>query len=92
MCYNAHFYFVAVIVSLITGVAGVAIRSLGTKVVSVNDLGKAQSLYSIVEAIAPAVATPIYNQVIYNNTFNTFPPAFFVFGIIVYILTCILVT
>ncbi|XP_018563041.1 uncharacterized protein LOC108904837 [Anoplophora glabripennis] len=83
--------YVAVIVSLITGVSGVAIRSLGTKVVSINDLGKAQSLLSIFEAVAPAIATPVYNQVIYNKTFNVYPPAFFVFGIILYVICCILV-
>ncbi|KAJ8925714.1 hypothetical protein NQ315_009561 [Exocentrus adspersus] len=91
IAYTGSLMYVAVIVSLITGVSGVAIRSLGTKVVSVNDLGKAQSLFSIFEAIAPAVATPIYNKIIYEHTYNTFPPAFFVFGILLYALCCIMV-
>ncbi|KAJ8980669.1 hypothetical protein NQ317_013281 [Molorchus minor] len=69
--------YAGIIVSLLTGITAVAIRSLATKIVSENDLGKAQSLSSIVEGIAPAVATPIYGSVIYNNTIKVFPAAFF---------------
>ncbi|XP_072382665.1 lysosomal proton-coupled steroid conjugate and bile acid symporter SLC46A3-like [Diabrotica undecimpunctata] len=83
--------YAAAAVSLITGITPIVIRSLETKVVSENDLGKAQSLFGICEAIAPAVATPIYDTVIYNNTLTTFPGAFFFFGILLYAVSSIII-
>uniref|UniRef100_A0AAR5NWG1 Major facilitator superfamily (MFS) profile domain-containing protein n=1 Tax=Dendroctonus ponderosae TaxID=77166 RepID=A0AAR5NWG1_DENPD len=76
--------YVGAAVSLITGVTSISLRSLATKVVSENDLGKAQSLFGIVEAIGPAVAAPVYNVGIYSHTYETLPSAFFYFSAIVY--------
>jgi len=57
---------------------------LATKVVSENDLGKAQSLFGIVEAIGPAVAAPVYNVGVYSHTYQILPSAFFFVSVIVY--------
>ncbi|XP_060516484.1 uncharacterized protein LOC132695972 [Cylas formicarius] len=84
--------YVGAAVSLITGVTAIGIRSLATKVVSVNDLGKAQSLFGIAEAIGPAVATPLYNKGIYLNTFDVLPSAFFFFGILLYVFCMVLLS
>ncbi|KAG5890702.1 hypothetical protein JTB14_016532 [Gonioctena quinquepunctata] len=84
--------YAAAIVSIITGVTPIGIRSVATKIVSEEDLGKAQSLFGICEAIAPAIATPIYNTLIYNNTATTFPAAFFFFGILLYSICCVIIS
>ncbi|XP_023012212.1 lysosomal proton-coupled steroid conjugate and bile acid symporter SLC46A3 [Leptinotarsa decemlineata] len=76
--------YAAAVVSIVTGVTPIGIRSLATKVVSESDLGKAQSLFGICEALAPAISTPIYNKVIYNNTLETYPSAFFILGILLF--------
>lgn len=76
--------FLGVAVSIITGVLPISLRSLATKVVSDHDLGKAQSLFGIVEAIAPAVAAPVYNAGIYSHTYEKLPSAFFYFSALIY--------
>ncbi|KAB0804816.1 hypothetical protein PPYR_01786 [Photinus pyralis] len=63
-----------------------ATRSLLTKVVSANDVAKAVSLSTIVQAIAAAVAAQVYHQGIYEHTRTTFPQAFLLFGIGVHLL------
>ncbi|XP_019865125.1 uncharacterized protein LOC109594350 [Aethina tumida] len=83
--------YVAACVSVITGITAVGIRSLATKIVSENDLGKAQSLFGICEAVAPAIATPLYNKGIYLPTFELLPSAFFYFGAILFVLCCLVV-
>lgn len=87
----SKFIFLALFVSFLTGVTTVAIRSLATKIISENDLGKAQSLFGISEAIASAIAVPLYSKGIYNNTLNTFPAAIFTVGILSYIICCLII-
>ncbi|GBP09733.1 Solute carrier family 46 member 3 [Eumeta japonica] len=60
-----------------TGVT--AIRSLGTKVVDPDEVGKMCSLIGFVEAIVPVVYAPVYSKV-YSNTLEIFPGAFYVLG------------
>ncbi|KAJ8960241.1 hypothetical protein NQ318_003966 [Aromia moschata] len=84
-------HLVGIVISLVTGVTAVTIRSMATKIVSQNDLGKAQSLFSICEAIAPVVFTPLYGTVIYNNTLNVFPGTFLFVGIVLYLICCVIV-
>ncbi|CAH1363733.1 unnamed protein product [Tenebrio molitor] len=83
--------YVATAVSIITGISTIAIRSLATKIVSPDDLGKAQSLFGICEAIGPALAAPVYNKVIYLNTLDTLPAAYFYFGAILYALSLFII-
>ncbi|XP_057656403.1 uncharacterized protein LOC130893961 [Diorhabda carinulata] len=84
--------YAAAIVSLLTGITPIGIRSLETKIVSENDLGKAQSLFGLFEALAPAISIPIYKKGIYNNTLKTFPSLYFFFGIILYAICSVIVT
>ncbi|KAL3286786.1 hypothetical protein HHI36_001280 [Cryptolaemus montrouzieri] len=63
------------LVSIITNITIIALRSLATKVVSEDDLGKAQSLFGIFEAIGIAFLTPIFNTV-FVNTMKVLPSAF----------------
>ncbi|KAF5293911.1 hypothetical protein FQA39_LY13616 [Lamprigera yunnana] len=77
--------YIGIVVSIIIAVATISIRSQATKIVSENDLGKAQSLFAIVEAIAPVAAIPLYNQAVYSETLETYPQSFFFLSIGLYI-------
>lgn len=66
----------------IFGNSGVtAIRSLGTKVVDQDSIGRMCSLIGFIDAIIPIVAIPIYTQ-LWSNTLNTFPGAIYILGAI----------
>ncbi|XP_073953174.1 lysosomal proton-coupled steroid conjugate and bile acid symporter SLC46A3-like [Choristoneura fumiferana] len=56
-----------------------AIRSLGTKVVEPDQVGKMCSLIGFVEAVAPVIYTPLYSQT-YKYTLATLPGAFYLLG------------
>ncbi|CAK1551446.1 unnamed protein product [Leptosia nina] len=64
----------------IFGNSGTAIvRSLGTKVVEPDQVGKMCSLIGFVEAVIPVIYTPIYSQV-YSSALDTFPGAHYLLG------------
>uniref|UniRef100_UPI0034D70A73 uncharacterized LOC136856709 n=1 Tax=Euwallacea similis TaxID=1736056 RepID=UPI0034D70A73 len=77
-------FVLGVAVSAVTRVYRTAKKSLATKIVAKNDVGKAQSLLGIGEVLAPAVFVPIYNKIIYFKTLDTFPASFFFFSILLY--------
>lgn len=87
--YTTHISGVAI--SLLTRSYRTAKKSIATKIVSKNDIGKAQSLLGICDVLAPAALVPIYNKVIYLSTLRTFPPAFFFFSILLYTGCCLFV-
>ncbi|XP_018563047.1 uncharacterized protein LOC108904838 isoform X3 [Anoplophora glabripennis] len=77
-------HLLGVFISIITRIFKVVKKSITTKVVSENDIGKAQSLLGIFETLAPAAAVPIYNKLVYVNTLTTYPAAFLFFSILFY--------
>lgn len=70
--------------------ANIGIRSAATKCVNPEDLGKAQSLFGVMEALAPAIAIPAFNK-LYEVTISTYPAAFFIIGLVLYALVSIVV-
>lgn len=68
-----------------------SIRSLSTKYVSEEDTGKSQSLLSITEAIAAAVAAEIYHQGIYGFTRDTNIQAFLYLGVALFTFGIVLI-
>ncbi|XP_045474962.1 uncharacterized protein LOC123680886 [Harmonia axyridis] len=76
--------YIGCFVSIITNITIVALRSMATKAVSEEDLGKAQSLFGIFEAIGIATLTPLINMV-FTATLDDFPAAFIFIETIVYI-------
>ncbi|XP_072942841.1 proton-coupled folate transporter-like [Epargyreus clarus] len=58
-----------------------AIRSLGTKVVQPDEVGKMCSLIGFIEAIIPVIYVPIYSKV-YSLTLSTLPGTFYLIGAI----------
>lgn len=57
----------------------IAMRSIATKLVNSDELGKIQSLFGVAETTAPLIYRPIYSQT-YIRTINTLPGAFFLLG------------
>ncbi|XP_068620287.1 proton-coupled folate transporter-like [Battus philenor] len=56
-----------------------AIRSLGTKVVDEDKVGKMCSLIGFIEALVPVIYTPLYSKV-YSETIETFSGTFYMLG------------
>lgn len=71
--------FIGPIAEIIGGAALLAMRSLASKIVSSNELGKINSLFGIVESIAPLIYSPVLAAV-YSATLTKMPGAFFLVG------------
>ncbi|XP_053614632.1 proton-coupled folate transporter-like [Plodia interpunctella] len=71
--------YVAAVLDMFGNSGVTAIRSLGTKVVDPDSVGKICSLIGFVDAIIPIVAVPIYSQ-LWNSTLDWFPGAIYVLG------------
>lgn len=71
--------FLGPIAEVIGGAAFIAMRSLASKIVSRDELGKVNSLFGIVESIAPLVYSPVLAAV-YSATLTKMPGAFFLVG------------
>ncbi|CAG9762388.1 unnamed protein product [Ceutorhynchus assimilis] len=84
-------FYAGVAVSIVTRLHRTAKKSIATKIVSKNDIGKTQSLLGICDVLGPAISVPIYNKVIYLKTFNSFPSCFFFVSILLYGISCIFV-
>uniref|UniRef100_A0A1Y1M0G3 Major facilitator superfamily associated domain-containing protein n=1 Tax=Photinus pyralis TaxID=7054 RepID=A0A1Y1M0G3_PHOPY len=82
--------YLATAVGTLTIAASSGIRSLSSTYVSKGDVGKAQSLLSIVEAVATGVATWIYNRGVYYYTHNSYPYTFLHFSSSVCVLSACL--
>ncbi|KAL0869895.1 hypothetical protein ABMA27_006095 [Loxostege sticticalis] len=64
----------------IFGSSGVtAIRSLGTKVVEPNEVGRMVSLIGFIDSIVPVIYVPLYTK-LYTNTISTTPGAIYFVG------------
>lgn len=59
--------------------APIAMRSLASKLVAKQEVGKINSMFGIAESLAPLIYTPILAAV-YTETLTTMPGAFFLVG------------
>lgn len=71
--------FIGPVAEIIGGAAFIAMRSLASKIVSSNELGKINSLFGIVESIAPLIYSPVL-AAIYSATLTKMAGAFFLVG------------
>lgn len=71
--------FIGPFAEIIGGAAFIAMRSLASKIVSSSELGKINSLFGIVESIAPLIYSPVL-AAIYSATLTVMPGAFFLVG------------
>lgn len=69
----------APLVEILNGTSFIAMRSIASKLVPPEELGKVNSLFGVCEALMPLVYGPMYSAV-YRSTMNTLPGAFFLLG------------
>ncbi|XP_032684200.1 solute carrier family 46 member 3-like [Odontomachus brunneus] len=71
--------YVAAIVEIVNGTSIIAMRSIASKLVPTDELGKVNSLFGVCESLMPLIYGPMYSA-IYAATMNTFPGTFFIAG------------
>lgn len=64
---------------ILNGTSFIAMRSIISKLVTPDELGKVNSLFGVAEALMPLVYAPMYTT-LYSATLNTLPGAFFILG------------
>nr|BAM19434.1 adenylate cyclase [Papilio xuthus] len=68
------------LVEVLNGTAAIALRSLSSKLVSYQELGKLNSLFGMVETIMPLIYAPIYTKV-YVASLHILPGTVFLLSI-----------
>ncbi|PSN43506.1 hypothetical protein C0J52_13408 [Blattella germanica] len=71
--------YVAPLIEILNGTSFIAMRSIASKLVPQDELGKVNSLFGVCEALMPLVYGPMYSAV-YAATMHTVPGAFFLLG------------
>lgn len=71
--------YLAPLVDMVNGTSFIAMRSIASKLVPPDELGKVNSLVGVCEALMPLVYGPMYSSV-YQATMTTVPGAFFLLG------------
>lgn len=64
---------------MFNGTSFIAMRSIASKLVASDELGKVNSLFGVAEALMPLVYGPMYTS-LYSATLSTLPGAFFLLG------------
>ncbi|KAG5672986.1 hypothetical protein PVAND_003070 [Polypedilum vanderplanki] len=72
-------FYVAPLVEFVSGSSFIAMRSIASKLVKSDELGKVNSLFGVAEGIVPLIYVPLYTQV-YRMTINKWPGAFMALG------------
>ncbi|KAF6212643.1 hypothetical protein GE061_013169 [Apolygus lucorum] len=71
--------YLAPLVDIVNGTSFIAMRSIASKLVPPDELGKINSVFGLAEAIVPVIYGPMYSA-IYRATMETCPGAFFLIG------------
>ncbi|XP_076655497.1 putative peptidoglycan muropeptide transporter SLC46 [Halictus rubicundus] len=71
--------YLGAIVEIVNGTSFIAMRSIVSKLVSADELGKVNSLFGVCESLMPLVYGPMYSS-IYGATMKSFPGTFFIVG------------
>ncbi|XP_074030483.1 probable peptidoglycan muropeptide transporter SLC46 isoform X1 [Leptinotarsa decemlineata] len=72
-------FYLGSIVEILNGTSFIAMRSIASKLVPTDELGKVNSLFGACEALMPLVYGPMYNAT-YAATLNWMPGAFYILG------------
>jgi len=76
---NGFIFYIGAIVEMFNGTSFIAMRSIISKLVPADELGKIYSLFGVSEALMPLAYGPLYTF-IYSRTIETFPGAYFIAG------------
>uniref|UniRef100_A0A0A9W4N6 Solute carrier family 46 member 3 n=1 Tax=Lygus hesperus TaxID=30085 RepID=A0A0A9W4N6_LYGHE len=74
-------FYIVTLIEILGGTGMIAMRSIASKLVPSEELGKINSLFGVCEAVVPVLYQPLYSFV-YYQTLSTFPGAFFIVGAI----------
>lgn len=85
----AWVFYLGPIVEILNGTSFIAMRSIASKLVPTDELGKINSLIGVSEALMPLVYGPLYSAT-YATTMNSMPGAFFLLGGCLTIPACII--
>nr|CAD7456136.1 unnamed protein product [Timema tahoe] len=77
--YTVIIHLIGQFVEMLAGAGGIAMRSMASKLVPSDELGKMNSLFGICEIAAPLVYSPMYSLV-YASTLKTLPGAVYLLG------------
>ncbi|CAH0713366.1 unnamed protein product, partial [Brenthis ino] len=69
-------YFLGPVLDMFSSAGATSLRSIATKLVEADEVGKTSSLISISEALVPVIYSPVYSK-LYLSTLSTFPGAFY---------------
>lgn len=72
-------FYIGAIVEMLNGTSFIAMRSIVSKLVTPDELGKINSLFGVCEALMPLAYGPMYSLV-YSSTIDHVPGAFFLLG------------
>lgn len=72
-------FYLGPVVAIFTGGAFIAIRSISSKIVPKNELGKLNSIIYTAETLTTMIYTPSYAK-LYSATLTTWPGAFYLLG------------
>ncbi|XP_045467373.1 proton-coupled folate transporter-like [Harmonia axyridis] len=73
---DSLYFYLSAFTEVFNGSSHIALRSIMSKLVSVQELGQTNSLFGMCEALTPLICGPLYSFV-YNRTIAFFPGAFF---------------
>ncbi|KAF5269815.1 hypothetical protein FQR65_LT05861 [Abscondita terminalis] len=76
---NTYVFYLGTIAECLVGTTQIAIKSLISKLVAPDELGKIYSLFGVCEALMPLIYAPLYSLV-YKWTINVVPGAFYLMG------------
>lgn len=72
-------FYLVTLIDMVGGTGVIAMRSIASKLVPSEELGKINSLFGVCEALVPIIYQPLYSFV-YKKTINYLPGAFFLIG------------
>jgi hypothetical protein len=76
---NSTIFYIGAIVEALNGTSFIAMRSIMSKLVPADELGKINSLFGVSEALMPLIYGPMYN-IVYKITINFLPGGFYLLG------------
>ncbi|XP_061709688.1 probable peptidoglycan muropeptide transporter SLC46 isoform X1 [Cydia pomonella] len=76
---TATIFYIAPLVEILNGTALLATRSIMSKLVAPDELGKVNSIFGLTENLMPLIYVPLYTTV-YTHTMEVLPGAVFLMG------------
>ncbi|XP_075970209.1 lysosomal proton-coupled steroid conjugate and bile acid symporter SLC46A3-like [Anticarsia gemmatalis] len=78
---NGYEVYLSPLLEILNGTSAIALRSIASKLVSYQELGKVYSLFGVAETMMPIIFAPLYSRV-YIATLNVLPGAVFLVSIL----------